>query len=388
MMVLGAVYSRALTKQPAMMLFGYLVNMCLPAYLQGVFAKEITNDKDKGNFERYLEVSQLEMEQEPINSVKRGMKFLIGESLPKDNQECKFNNTYCAIAVDVSPRITTWHRFILDISCVFPENMNTTSQRYLSFYSLLGAIATLAGSVEFHKNGKDSDQADIITENKKAVWKILRQYGSEDNLGFGKESGSPVRETASQDGDGDGDVFCELFARWCWKIPEEKTTLPLLALTESWSRFLSVTTHLKEKYSTNLGENGKCPGNFLQDCIIYFLSNLLEYERVIMGIEGNTPGNHEGIESKFASSVESYFEQQKQNGEKKCHIFEYIFSCPIWMHFIDMTDTKEPWNRISRCYDGRLKELLPSADLEKIRNFNIGDDKYDNLFDLMNKKKV
>lgn len=411
MMVLGAVYSRALTKQPAMMLFGYLVNMCLPAYLQGVLAKEGTNDEDF--FERYLEASQLEMEQEPINSVRRGMKFLIGSRLPTDeypneqvspqNNENIVNKAFCAIEVNLPP-VTTWHRLILDMSCVFTEKKNT-SQRHLSFYSLLGAIATLAGSIKLPKNEAELFPEDT-DDNKRAVLKILRQYGSEDNLGFAKvpdEDQTPQPPTAGslsedesesqprvKDTSQEGDDFGELFARWCWKVPGKKA-LPLLALTESWNRFLSVTTHLKTKYSEDIGEEGKGPGNFLQDCIVYFLSNLLEYEMVIIGIEGSAPGNHECIESKFANSLESYFRRKKEVG-KTCLIFESIFSCPMWMHFINLTDNLGSWEKISTCYVERLRALSPKENLtkenlRKITSCMAGDNEYANLFELMNKNK-
>jgi len=413
MMVLGAVYSRALTKQPAMMLFGYLVNMCLPAYLQGVLAKKSTNErfekkgaeaKNSTNnmdyFDRYLEASQLEMEQEPINSVKRGMKFLIGGGLP-ENELPEYKNfkgsfTFCSIEVDVSPPVTTWHRLILDMCCVFTEKEDT-SQRNLSFYSLLGAIATLAGSIKLPKDEKNPSRTDI-DNNKKDVLKILRQYGSEDNLGFAKEPLNKslgklrlnlMKETFKDE----EDEFAELFARWCWKTSEEKS-LPVLALTESWNRFLSVPTHLKEKYSKDFGKEKHRPGNFLQDCIVYFLSNLLEYEMVIMDIvvEGATPLHHKGIEAKFASRLGLYF-NQKSTSRKKCLIFEYIFSCPLWMHFINLTDNAGDWEKISTCYVGRLNDLLPKGNLtkEKLKDITrciAGKEGCANLFELMNDKNA
>jgi len=383
MMVLGAVYSRALTKQPAM-LFGYLVNMCLPAYLQGVLK---ANDS-KDIFVKYIEASQLETEQEPINSVKRGTKYLLEQFQSNKNtiHNRPLNHYLCAFPADDCLTITSWHRYLLNMITVFAEEGESTSHRYISFYCLIGAIGTLAGSIKKSEKGLDTNQTKDEADRIKAVRLILQQYGEDAaNLKFGGNGSSDYDKNEEASTDDSQNEFCKLFATWCWTLPEYPA--PVLALTESWTRFLKVTTRLAEKYDREPGKDGCSQGDYLQDCIIYYLSNLLEYEMSIVGIESKS-GNHENIEVKFVNLLNAYFDPQRYKPESlKCRFFEYIFSCPIWMHFMHLPDQRGPQEIIFSYYASCLDKVSPGANPVKIANLKAGEEECSNLFQIMNKKK-
>lgn len=324
MMVLGAVYSRSLTTRLGMP-FEYLVYMCLPAYLQGILdAKE-----EKGLFKSYLEKSQLDTAFEAINTVKWGLRFIL-EDVRKDNEPgIDVAVRYCLVKADGLLPTISWHRYILNMASVFAETDGTTS-RYISFHALLGAIATLAGSV----NGPD---------DKDSVIEMMRQYGSEDNPIF-DNSTSDDAPTMKPDQKSQ-DNFGKLFARWCWETPKQPA--PLLALTESWNRFASATKQFKVKY-TNDSIN---PGMYLQDCIILYLSHLLEYEMNIM----NTPitakhAGNDSIEKIFANNISFYKEYVRDHDERKCIVFEYVFSCPMWVHFLEFNGQGSPRKKIIDYY--------------------------------------
>lgn len=310
MMVLGAVYSRSLTTRLGMP-FEYLVYMCLPAYLKGI----LDDNKESGLFKRYLEKSQLDTAFEAINTVKWGLRFIL-EDVKKNESEIDIAVQYCLVKADGLLPTISWHRYILNMASVFSETDGTTS-RYISFHALLGAIATLAGSV----NGPD---------DKDSVIEMMRQYGSEDNPIFDNSTSDDVSRDEEKDQKSQ-DNFGKLFARWCWwETP--KHPAPLLALTESWNRFASATKQFKVKYT----DDPIPPGMYLQDCIILYLSHLLEYEMNIM----NTPitakhAGNDSIEKRFANNLSFYKDYVRDNDERKCMIFEYVFSCPMWMHFLE-----------------------------------------------------
>lgn len=361
MMVLGAVYSRSLTTRLGMP-FEYLVYMCLPAYLQGV----LDPDPEFGLFKKYLAKSQLETGFEAINTVKWGLRAILED--PKVKNEIEIDKTvkYCLVKADGSLQTTSWHRYLLNMASVFAET-ETATQCYISFYALLGAIATLAGSV--------SGEGD-----NKSVIEIMRQYGSEDNPKFDNVLGRPASDDEESAPKTQSD-FGKLFAKWCWFPPDKP--VPLLVLTESWNRFASATKQLKIK---DIGVTVK-PGTYIQDFIILYLSHLLEYEMNIMNIPITT--KHDGndsIEKRFENNVSSYKTRLKTDPDNKCRIFDYVFSCPMWMHFLEINDTTlSSRNRIITYYKEKVSEIENGKiDIADICTFTVKQKQFVNLSGFLN----
>lgn len=374
MMVLGAVYTRLQTKQPGFP-FGYLVSMCFPAYLQ-----RILEDKE---FKKYMTESRLDTEQEAINAVRRGIKYLLAGDIvqlkPVEiGNDDKASHPLCAITAHNCPTTPSWHRYLLNMISVFVPEGNT-SRHYISFHTLLGAIATLSFSIKRPKNEKKLEPREK-REVEESVLKIFRQYGGENNLQFGDPS--HIAGTMKEKNESLSE-FCELFARWCYTLPEDPA--PLLIITESWSRFEEVATRLAGKYNNDDIENEdneKKSGHYLQRCIIYYLSNLLEYEMSIFGIKAGS-GNPPNIEVKFVNLLNAYFEQKIE-----CPLFNYIFSCPIWMHFINLDGQQySPSATIFNHYAKCLAKMPQGATPKNIASFTVGNDPYNNLFHLMNTPK-
>jgi hypothetical protein len=162
--------------------------------------------------------------------------------------------------------------------------------------------------------------------------------------------------------------FGRLLARWNWSLDDKPMTL--LVLAEAWNRFTNSIKTLDELFNREepvkkKGNEDKWPriGIYFQYCIIVLLNHLFEFEQFIRDSQESTTSfesNKVSQDSYFDSDTARLVSKFNENlaiyarEPDRYWIFGFLFSCPVWLHFWDWSNT-DPGTEYKR------------ADLDNIR---------------------
>lgn len=245
----------------------------------------------------------------------------------------RFKGVYVNTPESLSANLVSWHKYLAMLPISYVRNGDSTYTHF-SIFNLLASIESLlvGGNLKKQLRMVGSTQELLASWESTSEREAAKESIGTDDLGVTLE---PLPAGFKE--------FRKAFLKWKRHSLALNSQTQIGWLDSAWQRFYS---SLKKLPHALLAEE-KFAGKIMHQWIVMFLNSfLVEEARGEFNLLERTPVTNDSV--LIANLTRVYAKLDDKNSDQKSSdglsVFEWLFACPIWSHFLDVKSPVIMWH--------------------------------------------